>query len=223
MNIPSKMRLAAALVALFASTASHAGYIPVTYDFGSDSLNSATSYVFTEGGVTLTVTGYRQNGSQELVSQNGQGLGVCKLSGNPSENCSNSGDGQIDSNDAQEELLFEITGGQLILDKFLFAAFNTSNANRDNFRFWVDGVQYGQNAFKPGTNPWNVADNFGPLTAYSSFKFRAVAKNDKASSFRITQLDARAKTMQAVPEPSTLGLLGLGLLGFGVVRRRRAR
>ena len=39
----------------------------------------------------------------------------------------------------------------------------------------------------------------------------------------VTDAEGTGSYARAVPEPATLSLLGLGLLGFGLIRRRRAR
>jgi hypothetical protein len=182
----------------------------------------ADTLSFTSGGVTLDVVATTADGSNIMVSQNNNaGVGACMTATDCGRGLSDSP--QLDSVGVSDEVLtFNISGGSLILDSFLFGAFNTSNSDRDNFILTVDGVDITGGAFNPGSNPWTVGNDFPNLVATSSFSFRAISAGDEISSFRITELYATENYATALPEPGTLGMLVFGLAAAGLIRRRKS-
>jgi hypothetical protein len=200
------------------------GFMPVasyamslTFDFtGGPTI--ATSRSFTVDGVTLDVTAQRVDTNADIyVSQNlNAGIGACTTLTDCGRNL-NTDSPQLDSDGVDEVLSFAITGGSIVLDGFLFGAYNINNRDRDNFILTVDGVDITGGAFNPGANPWSVFADFGSVVATSSFSIRAISGVSNISSFRITELYATK-----LPEPGTLGMLLFGLAAVGLIRRRKS-
>ncbi|MDH3512929.1 MAG: PEP-CTERM sorting domain-containing protein [Gammaproteobacteria bacterium] len=187
----------------------------MAYDFtGGPAIMTARS--FTEGGVTLDVTAQTEFGDDIFVSQNmNAGIGACLTLTDCGAGMADTP--QLDSVGPDEILSFSVSGGSLILDGFLFGAYNVTNLDRDNFELVVDGVSITNGAFNPGANPWSVFADFGTLVVNSSFSIRALEVNGVKSSFRITELYATK-----LAEPGTLGMLLFGLAAIGLIRRRKS-
>ena len=119
------------------------------------------------------------------------------------------------SGDATADLhIFEIGG--------VIETFNVAIST--NLVDWIDlGNLFGQ----PTSIDIDAIAGVTPGTMYSYVRLRDVQPpNQTGSPFGEADIDAVGAISSAppvpVPEPSTLGLLGAGLLGLGFVRRRRA-
>lgn len=121
------------------------------------------------------------------------------------------------------------SGGGLLVDKGVATTFNLdifldgSWVNIANFSTSGDNVPYSGGDVFPGPNSFTSGMVSGlrlsadPPAATGS-NFFSVA--DPQSVF---EFGTRAPTTSGVPEPSSMGLMGLGLVGLGWYSRRRTR
>jgi hypothetical protein len=216
------------------SMSAQAAHLNFNFQGGPTIGNLGEAFNFSVGGVTLSVTASLTDGSAIHVSQNNNaGIGACLTMLDCGRGLADSP--QLDSVGEYDEVLtFAISGlaaGEaLVLEQFLFAAYNLSNPDRDNFIMTVDGaVLNNGGTFDPsgnaGANPWDVSVDFGTLMATSSFSIRATSHDGFLSSFRITELTAHLAPYTGPPtalsEPGTLGMLLIGLGAAGFIRRRK--
>ncbi len=113
--------------------------------------------------------------------------------------------------------------GSVLDISYWYAARPGTDASTNGIEIWLNGTDIG-NLFAPG-NSGNGTNNTA-WTLYSAIvtgiagsntlEFRAVGNSDTYGG----SLDN--VSVNAVPLPGTLGLLGLGLAGMGVIRRRKA-
>lgn len=210
---------AIAMVALAVSLAAPSARA-TTFDFatwaivhGEQPFANATPFSLTVAGLTVTATAtYNTNPAFVYLDglSGGQpaGMGVCHATlgacaGNDDDNVTN---GEI------LRLTFSLGGSPVPVTLDLVTFRNADHlavyGNGDKFSFQIDGLGYSDISF-PSNGQWSPVSVTG-----STFDFKY-----KSEQFYISTLAATPPTQ--IPEPTTLGLLGMGLLASGIRARRR--
>ena len=193
---------------------------PIFFDFsnvtGSDS--HVSSYSQTVGGVTATITGWGYNGSS---GPNGTSYDVYLDDGGNMDGIGvYSGYGDADDLDGwgvDEMLLIEFDMLVTMTDiRFLDGDHNYSFSSGDDFDLWAGGsMAFNETGIE--ANDINGWVSTGNLTA-SSFWLGADGGND---TFYLQGINVNASSDPQVPEPGLLALMGLGLFGMGISRRKK--
>jgi hypothetical protein len=102
--------------------------------------------------------------------------------------------------------------------KFWADAANTQGANPTN----TPGTLLESVSGTAATNPDSFSgSNIAPFVAGGLFSMTEGAALDLIAGGSVTGFNQSMVTLASVPEPMTLGILGMGLLGLGMVRYRR--
>jgi hypothetical protein len=97
-------------------------------------------------------------------------------------------------------------------DPAYFASFSVYDAGGN-----LLGTQTVQGLYSPSSFPEGRVDvAFAGTAAYGTFNFTS-----EFGRYIIDNFEGTFGSTEVVPEPTSLALLGLGLAGLGVVRRRR--
>jgi hypothetical protein len=200
--------IAAATIAgmSLALAAAGASAAPITYIFGTGNNTGLGTGNLGTTNVTVTVDGLMldiTSSPGNINRQAANGLGV--QGGNADQSV---GDG--------ESLIFEILnspGSASLLSGLIFEKSGSgAESGAGSFDLFVDDVFNQTVSWAAGGANSQVLENIN--ASGLKYEFRGVAVDDTVA-FRVTQL-----TFQ-VPEPGTLAIVGLGLVGLGIARRRR--
>ena len=131
----------------------------------------------------------------------------------------------------------DFTGPVTLVNNSGSLTFNDNvGAGLSTLKFWADAsnVQGANPTNTPGTllesvsgtaatNPDSFSgSNIAPFVAGGLFSMTEGAALDLIAGGSVTGFNQSMVTLASVPEPFSLGILGMGLLGLGMVRYRRA-
>lgn len=188
--------MVAALLAPFGAQA-------ITFDFAA--IANSGEYgvqplVVSSGGVTATINGYSSVDPTAFayLDAGTGGLGVCK-----NLTATNQCDPGNDDNVTSDEWLTFMFDQDVTIENFFFNN-NHDGGLASGDMVTIGGTDYAM-ALGVGVGPFTVNQGDTLTVAYSN------------QTFYVQSMD-----VASVPEPATLGLMGLGLLGLGLKRRRKA-
>lgn len=205
---------ALAVTALFTALSANAAIVTFDFTLNRDANNNPV-YNFNTGGVNLSVeawstTDLTSNRASQDIRQNGAGLGV---EGNGSTQI-NTPDPGFNVTGIAEWLSFSTDIGDIVGvgisslgpgEEVDFWGSNAASFNLGNFDFLgtlggVGAIDVQNMSVNLGGQPWLMVASSVPMK----------------SGFRVASIDVE------LPEPGTMGLLGLGLMGVAWIRRRAA-
>ena len=173
----------------------------LTFSFtGSESTQSFFDVIGDDGVTSIHVTGFTSGGAKN-INRDGDGMGVYQ-GGNDSD--------QTDGDPSRETIRFTFGGGLFTLVSVQF----TRIGSDDDFGLNLAGANQGT-----ADIPNSGLFVFGGTYTGTDFGFYAPNDND---DFKISALSFNVNQSNAVPEPATVGLLGLAMVAGLISRRRKA-
>lgn len=171
----------------------------------------------TEGGINVKITGSYNNGpSYAYLDSDKAGLGVCHTGpiSASSVNVKYPNKGTNRCVDQADDNVTQLEKLTLVFDRNVTIT-NTKFLNADHGTTWATGTKVDITDFS-GTTSYALVNNFNTALTGTTFVFanNISTKNDQ---FYINAMTV----VETVPEPSTIALFGLGLLGMGFLARRR--
>ena len=196
MNVKN-LFVAAALIVFCTAQSANA----LTFNFTGSNTTQASFDVLGDDGLTsIHVTGFTSGGAKN-INRDSDGMGVYQ-GGNDSD--------QTDGDPTRETIRFTFAGGLFTLVSTQFANVGSD----DDFGLNLAGVNQGT-----ADIPNNGLFVFAGTYTGTDFSFYAPSSND---DFKISALTFNVNQSSAVPEPATVGLLGLAMFAGLVSRRRKA-
>ncbi|KZY58527.1 hypothetical protein A3742_03065 [Oleiphilus sp. HI0071] len=163
--------------------------------------------VWTVDGITLTVTGTNVSGDEAwaYLDQGNAGLGVC------SEGTKTDGKGDNQCDPGSDD---NVTFGEIL--NFSFSSVVQVDLSSSIFRDANHNIHGSDHEIDVSVDggAWALLDDTTNVFYTDMFSLRLDPQKGEHHQFYIDTL--------AIPEPTTLALMGLGLAGIGAARRRKA-
>jgi hypothetical protein len=199
-----------------------AAAVPITFDFSNGRSDANATYhnnlALSQDGLNLNVTAWTEGlllTTQGQVSRTANGLGVKGGSSNT----------QVDGTLLRDEILRFDFSQEVEIESISFMFFDGDDQaeiyDYDARFFWdsyVETISKNETVTSNGISTFTFSDNF-----FTSLL--GVIASDLTDNFTVRSLTVNTKTpatTAAVPEPSVVALLGIGMLVLGFVRRRTA-